>query len=69
MCPQGGNTSVLGGSVPVFDEVIISTELMNEIVDLDEHSGESEILRKSSIFGTVFCRCYNLSSWMYFREY
>ncbi|CAH1105950.1 unnamed protein product [Psylliodes chrysocephalus] len=39
VCPQGGNTSVLGGSVPVFDEVIISTELMNEIVDLDEHSG------------------------------
>ncbi|KAJ8918437.1 hypothetical protein NQ315_008134 [Exocentrus adspersus] len=39
VCPQGGNTSVVGGSVPVFDEVIISTELMNSIISLDEMSG------------------------------
>ena len=25
VCPQGGNTGLVGGSVPVFDEVIVST--------------------------------------------
>ncbi|KAJ8929675.1 hypothetical protein NQ314_017602 [Rhamnusium bicolor] len=39
VCPQGGNTSVVGGSVPVFDEIIISTELMNDIISLNETSG------------------------------
>ena len=29
--PQGGNTGLVGGSVPVFDEVVISTALMNNI--------------------------------------
>ena len=28
--PQGGNTGLVGGSNPVFDEVIISTSLMNK---------------------------------------
>ena len=31
ICPQGGNTGLVGGSVPVFDEVIISTSLMDKI--------------------------------------
>ena len=31
LCPQGGNTGLVGGSVPVFDEVILSTQLMNRI--------------------------------------
>lgn len=39
VCLQGGNTGVLGGGVPVFDEVIITTELMNNIINLDETSG------------------------------
>jgi FAD/FMN-containing dehydrogenase len=39
VCPQGGNTGLVGGSVPVFDEVIISTSLMNNIVSLEELSG------------------------------
>ncbi|CAL1529799.1 unnamed protein product [Lymnaea stagnalis] len=37
--PQGGNTGMVGGSVPVFDEVIISTQLMNKIISLDTISG------------------------------
>ncbi|XP_070561383.1 D-2-hydroxyglutarate dehydrogenase, mitochondrial-like [Ptychodera flava] len=37
--PQGGNTGLVGGSVPVFDEIIISTALMNNIISLDELSG------------------------------
>nr|XP_023019728.1 D-2-hydroxyglutarate dehydrogenase, mitochondrial-like [Leptinotarsa decemlineata] len=39
VCPQGGNTNVVGAAVPVFDEIIISTELMNEIIELDEEAG------------------------------
>lgn len=37
--PQGGNTGLVGGSVPVFDEVIISTQLMNDIISIDPVSG------------------------------
>lgn len=29
--PQGGNTGLVGGSVPLFDEVIVSTRNMNKI--------------------------------------
>lgn len=39
VCPQGGNTGLVGGSVPVFDEVVVSTELMNKIIHLDKTSG------------------------------
>ncbi|XP_021908112.1 D-2-hydroxyglutarate dehydrogenase, mitochondrial [Carica papaya] len=37
--PQGGNTGLVGGSVPVFDEVIISIGLMNKIIAFDQVSG------------------------------
>ena len=36
---QGGNTGLVGGSVPVFDEVVISTELMTNIETVDTSSG------------------------------
>jgi len=29
--PQGGNTGLVGGSVPVFDEVIVNLKNMNKI--------------------------------------
>ena len=37
--PQGGNTGLVGGSVPVFDEVVLSTTNMNNIVDIDVAAG------------------------------
>lgn len=37
--PQGGNTGLVGGGVPVFDEIVLSTELMNRINDFDPVSG------------------------------
>lgn len=37
--PQGGNTGLVGGSVPVYDEVVISTSSMNQVVSFDEVSG------------------------------
>jgi FAD/FMN-containing dehydrogenase len=37
--PQGGNTGLVGGSVPVFDEVVLSLSRMNRILSLDAYSG------------------------------
>ncbi|KAJ6678699.1 D-2-HYDROXYGLUTARATE DEHYDROGENASE MITOCHONDRIAL [Salix viminalis] len=37
--PQGGNTGLVGGSVPVFDEVIINVGSMNKIIAFDKVSG------------------------------
>lgn len=39
VCVQGGNTGIVGGSVPVLDEIIISTSLMDDIIDIDDTSG------------------------------
>ncbi|XP_062324907.1 D-2-hydroxyglutarate dehydrogenase, mitochondrial isoform X1 [Osmerus eperlanus] len=36
---QGGNTGLVGGSVPVYDEIILSTALMNSVRDFDAVSG------------------------------
>ncbi|CAF88776.1 unnamed protein product, partial [Tetraodon nigroviridis] len=37
--PQGGNTGLVGGSVPVHDEIILSTALMKDIRSFDSVSG------------------------------
>ncbi|RKP39449.1 D-lactate dehydrogenase 2 [Dimargaris cristalligena] len=37
--PQGGNTGLVGGSVPVFDEVVLSLNNMNKIRSFDPISG------------------------------
>ena len=37
--PQGGNTGLVGGSVPVFDEVVISLSRMNSIRSIDADAG------------------------------
>lgn len=33
--PQGGNTGLVGGSVPVFDELVLSLSGMNKIISID----------------------------------
>lgn len=37
--PQGGNTGLVGGSVPVFDEIVINMSRMNKIHSFDDASG------------------------------
>lgn len=37
--PQGGNSSLVGGAVPVFDEVVLSLSRMNKIRSFDDVSG------------------------------
>ncbi|TFK03922.1 RNA exonuclease 4 [Platysternon megacephalum] len=44
--PQGGNTGLVGGSVPVFDEIIISTALMNQVISFNSVSGLPELPEK-----------------------
>lgn len=39
ICPQGGNTGLVGGSVPVFDEIILSMSLMKQIEQVDAIAG------------------------------
>jgi FAD/FMN-containing dehydrogenase len=36
---QGGNTGLVGGSVPVFDEIVISMGRMNRVLSFDDVSG------------------------------
>lgn len=39
MVPQGGNTGLVGGSVPVFDEIILNLGSMNKILGFDKSYG------------------------------
>jgi FAD/FMN-containing dehydrogenase len=37
--PQGGNTGLVGGSIAVFDEIVLSLGNMNRVISFDESSG------------------------------
>jgi FAD/FMN-containing dehydrogenase len=37
--PQGGNSGLVGGSVPVFDEIVVNMSRMNNIRSFDDVSG------------------------------
>lgn len=37
--PQGGNTGLVGGSIPVFDEIVLNTSRMNQVRSFDDVSG------------------------------
>ena len=37
--PQGGNTGLVGGGVPAFDEVVLSLAAMDRVLSLDAASG------------------------------
>lgn len=39
LVPQGGNTGLVGGSVPIFDEIVLSLSLLNKVRSFDEVSG------------------------------
>lgn len=34
--PQGGNTGLVGGSVPLADEIVLTTSAMNQIISIDK---------------------------------
>jgi len=37
--PQGGNTGLVGGSIPIFDEIVLSLSNMNQVISFDDRSG------------------------------
>ncbi|XP_034947769.1 D-2-hydroxyglutarate dehydrogenase, mitochondrial [Chelonus insularis] len=39
VCPQSGNTGLVGGSVPVFDEIVLSMKMLNKIISTDQLTG------------------------------
>lgn len=39
LVPQGGNTGLVGGSTPIFDEVILNMSNMNKIKHFDASYG------------------------------
>ena len=39
LCPQGGNTGLVGGSVPIFDEIVLSMERLNKVLSIDPITG------------------------------
>jgi FAD/FMN-containing dehydrogenase len=41
--PQGGNTGLVGGSVPLSGEIVVSTERLNEIEYIDPTAGEAVV--------------------------
>jgi D-2-hydroxyglutarate dehydrogenase len=41
--PHGGNTGLAGGSVPVYDEVVLSLQRMNDVVSVDNDSGTAVV--------------------------
>lgn len=54
MNPQGGNTGLVGGSVPVYDEIILSTALMNKILTFNSISGKSTNSEVSSKMSCLY---------------
>jgi len=59
--PQGGNTGLVGGSVPVFDEIIINMYRMNRIIGFDNIS--------STLHVEAGCILENLSNFLAERNY
>lgn len=39
LVPQGGNTGLVGGSTPIFDELVLNLKRMNNIISFDPLSG------------------------------
>lgn len=54
--PQGGNTSLVQGATPVFDEVVLSLEHMNKIISIDTDE-RSIICEAGAVLQTVSDAC------------
>ncbi|KAH6932761.1 hypothetical protein HPB50_009362 [Hyalomma asiaticum] len=48
---NGGNTGLVGGSVPVFDELVLSTARMAKVNTVDPLSGENQERQASGLAG------------------
>ncbi|XP_041827126.1 D-2-hydroxyglutarate dehydrogenase, mitochondrial isoform X3 [Melanotaenia boesemani] len=66
--PQGGNTGLVGGSVPVYDEIILSTSLMNNILSFDDIS-DLNVSLPGILTCQAGCVLENLSLYLADRDY
>lgn len=58
--PQGGNTGLVGGSVPVFDEIVLSMGRMNKVRLQTAPSAQSRTLphrTSTTLHGLTICAC------------
>jgi hypothetical protein len=51
--PQGGNTGLVGGSVPVKDEIILSLSNMNKVRSFDAVSGSSNLVLSNCLYSRL----------------
>jgi len=59
--PQGGNTGLVGGSIPVFDEIVVSTQLMNRVMSFDKLAG----MHLAVILLLLCClQCFDAVGWV-----
>jgi D-2-hydroxyglutarate dehydrogenase len=61
LVPQGGNTGLVGGSVPVFDEVVLNMSAMNKILSFDE-------VREHASYQTSWCQVYVCSVLCWYQQ-
>ena len=59
--PQGGNTGLVGGSVPVFDEIVVNMNRMNKIISFDSTS--------NTLHAEAGCILENLSNYVSEKGY
>lgn len=59
--PQGGNTGLVGGGVPLFDEVVLSTSRTNQVIEFDEVAG--------ILTCEAGCILENLENWLNERDH
>lgn len=67
--PQGGNTGLVGGSVPIQDELVLSLGNMNKIRSFDPVSGMQlhrfQLFLKISETTETLCRYSRCGRWLY----
>ncbi|KAJ2959981.1 hypothetical protein NQZ79_g4576 [Umbelopsis isabellina] len=66
--PQGGNTGLVGGSIPVFDEIVLSTANLNNIRSFDAVSGICSVQR-SVLVSDSGCVLENLDNYLHEKGY
>jgi len=64
--PQGGNTGLVGGSVPVNDEIVLSLANLNKVRSFDPVSGKYNLSTNCCFLTWTPIRCPGRRCWLYF---
>ncbi len=63
LVPQGGNTGLVGGSVPLHDEVVLSLQRLNEQEPIDTVAGQ--VTAGAGVVLSALCRSATAAGWAY----